>query len=78
MQTSSTLIISMASNIMAELYEYASISRQFFKDNNVYRYRMKKIDDMTDKDVINYCHWYCEENNMVTEWNEYLERAGLE
>lgn len=58
--------------------DYAQISRQFLKEHKIYRYRMKKVNDMTDEAVVNCCHWYCEENDLILEWNEYLERAGLE
>lgn len=60
------------------MIDYVQISRQFLKDYKVYRYRMKKVNDMTDKEVINCCHCYCEENGLISEWNEYIERVGLE
>lgn len=52
----------------------AYISRQFLKDKNVYRYRMKKVLEMTDDEVISCCHWYCEENDLIKEWNTYREK----
>lgn len=58
--------------------DYAKVSRKFLNDHKVYRYRMKKVDDMTDEAVVDCCHRYCEENGLIEEWNEYLERAGLE
>lgn len=58
--------------------DYAQVSRQFLKDHKVYRYRMKKVNDMTDNEVIDVCHKFYEENHLVSEWLEYLERAGLE
>ena len=51
----------------------AKISREFLLSNKVYRYRMKKVEMMTDSEVIKYCHWFCEENNLVTEFERYRE-----
>lgn len=51
----------------------AYISHQFFKDQKVNRYRMKKVVDMTDDEVISSCHSYCEENNLNSEWHIYRE-----
>ena len=51
------------------------ISREFFKDHNVYRYRMKKIDDLSDEEVNHYCHWYCEENNLTAEFKAFREKV---
>ena len=49
---------------------YATIAREYFKYKKVYRYRMKKISDMTDAEVIEKCHFWQEENNMVEDyWN---------
>ena len=52
----------------------AEISRQFLKEHKVYKYRMKKVSEMTDDDVIRYCHWYCEENHLNDEWNSFRNR----
>ncbi len=56
----------------------ADISRQFLKDNKVYHYRTKKVDDMTDDEVIRYCHWYYEENKLHDEWWAYREKREAE
>ena len=53
----------------------AQISRDFFSMKRVYRYRMKKVDEMDDQEVIRFCHWYCEENNLTDEFKEYRETA---
>ena len=53
----------------------AHISRDFFRDKNVHRYRTKKVVDMDDNEVISKCHWFCEENNLTGEWNIYREKA---
>ena len=52
----------------------ADISRQFLKDKNVYRYRTKKVADMTDDEVISNCHFFCEENNLRDEWKAYRKK----
>ena len=56
----------------------ADISRQFLREKKVYRYRTKKVTDMTDDEVISNCHFYCEENNLISEWNEFREKAEAE
>lgn len=53
----------------------AQISRCFFADHRVYRYRMKKVEDMDDLSVIRYCHWYCEEHNLTWEFEEYRHKT---
>lgn len=52
----------------------ANISRQFFKDKKICTYRMKKLADMTDEDVITYCHYFCEENKLTEEFNAFREK----
>ena len=50
--------------------DYAKIAREYFKSKKVYRYKMKKISDMTDEEVVQKCHCWQEENNMVDDyWN---------
>ena len=49
----------------------AEISRDFLLAHKVYRYRMKKVETMTDAELIKYCHWFCEENNLITEFERY-------
>ena len=34
---------------------------------------MKKVGEMTDAEVIKYCHWFCEENNLITEFERNRE-----
>ena len=53
----------------------AVISRDFLKIKKVYTYRMKKVADMTEDEVIRNCHFYCEENNLIAEWNEFREKV---
>ena len=53
----------------------SQISRSFLKAHNVYRYGMKKVDEMNDHDVIKCCHFYCEDHNLTREYNEYFQKA---
>ena len=53
--------------------DYAKIAREYFKSKKVYRYRMKKVSEMTDKEVIEKCHWWQEENNMVDDYWNFVE-----
>ena len=50
--------------------DYAKIAREYFKSKKVYKYKMRKISDMNDEEVIQKCHFWQEENNMVDDyWN---------
>lgn len=49
----------------------ADISRQFFKEHKVFKYKMKKVSEMSDDDVIRYCHLYYEENRLSDEWRVF-------
>ncbi|MBO5357085.1 MAG: hypothetical protein J6A95_04885 [Clostridia bacterium] len=53
--------------------QIADLSRDFLKNHKVTRYRMKKISEMNDEQVITACHWYCEENNLTKEWKLFNE-----
>lgn len=53
----------------------ANISRDFFKAHHIYRYRMKKIGDLSDSDVIRYCHWFSEEHNLTDEFDQFRNEA---
>lgn len=61
-----------AKNLLAE------ISRDFLKQKKVNRYQMKKISDMTDREVVSACHSYCEENRLTDEWFDFRENAESE
>ena len=56
----------------------AVISRGFLQTKKVAKYRMKKVANMTDDEVISNCHFYCEENNLIPEWNEFREKVESE
>ncbi len=53
--------------------DYAKIAREYFASKKVFRYRMKKISDMTDNEVITKCHCWQEENNMVDDYWEFVD-----
>ena len=56
----------------------AQISRDFFAKHRVHRYEMIKVKEMDDQAVIRYCHWYCEENNLTSEFKKYREEVESE
>ena len=50
--------------------QYADAARAYFRHHRVVRYRLKKIADMNDREIIQACHWWQEENDMVADyWN---------
>ncbi len=53
----------------------ANILREFMKKHGAYKYRGKKVTDMTDAEVFQKCHWFCEENNLNTEHREFVDNA---
>jgi hypothetical protein len=56
-----------------ERHEYALIAREFLKKNKVYRYNLKKIQDMSDDEVIQKCHKWYEVNHMRDEYFAFQE-----
>ena len=56
----------------------ARISRDFFAKYRVCQYHMIKVKEMDDHSVIRYCHWYCEENNLTSEFKRYREEIEAE
>ena len=49
-------------------------SRIFLKLKKVYRYRLKKVSEMSDTEIIQACHSYVEENLLNEEWEDFRER----
>lgn len=49
----------------------ADISRRFFNKNQIHKYRMKKITDMSDSECIDSCHWFCEEHELVYQFETF-------
>lgn len=57
--------------------ELAEISRKFLKAHKVYRCNKIDISDMNDNRIISFCHAYCEENNLVSEFNRFKNQNLL-
>jgi hypothetical protein len=53
---------------------YADIARAYLKSKKIYKYRMKKIDDISDEEVIQKCHWWYEENSLVDEYKAFEKK----
>ena len=53
----------------------ADISRSFFKERKVFRYRTRKVCEMSDQTVIRACHWYCEENGLTDAFASFRQAA---
>ena len=53
-------------------------SRKFLKLKKVYRYKLKKVSDMTDKEIIMACHHFVEDNDLKDEWNEFRAQNEAE
>lgn len=51
----------------------ADISRRFFQKHKQNRYRMKKVAEMDEREVISACHSYCEENHLTAEWKAFRD-----
>ena len=52
----------------------AYIAREYLKKHKVYRYRTVKIDEIDDNKIVNVCHWFCEENNLVQDYVFFLDQ----
>ena len=51
----------------------ADCSRLFLQWRKVYRYRLKKTSEMSDREIIRACHFYVEENGLTDEWESFRE-----
>ncbi len=61
---------------MKPLNLLAHISRRFLEKHKVYKYRLRKIDDVSDEECITSCHRFCEENKLTDEFRAF--RAEIE
>ncbi len=50
------------------------ISREFLKNHKVYRWHLKKVSEIPDKDIVRVCHWYVEDNHLHDEWNDFRDK----
>ena len=57
---------------------YSEIAREYFKSKKVHRYRMKKISDMSDREVVDQCHSWQEENDMVEDYWKFVNSLQTE
>lgn len=53
------------------IHEMAVVACAWLKEQGVHRYRLKKISDMDDREVLQKCHWWNEENHMTREFQQY-------
>lgn len=56
----------------------AEISREFFRIHKVYKFKMKKVSEMSDKDIITFCHHFVEDNRLNDEWYNFREEKEAE
>ena len=50
---------------------YAEMARKYMLKKNVYRYNSKKLSDMDDDEIIQKCHCWYEENDLVDDYREF-------
>ena len=49
-------------------------SKKFLQLQKVYRYKLKKVSEMSDKEIIRACHYFVEDNNLHQEWNDFRKQ----
>lgn len=49
-------------------------SKKFLESKKVFRYHLKKISEMSDREIISACHFYVEENNLTAEWEDFRSK----
>ena len=49
-------------------------SKKFLQLKKVYRYKLKKVSEMSDKEIIIACHHFVEDNNLHQEWNDFRKQ----
>ena len=49
-------------------------SKKFLALKNVYRYKLKKISEMSDNEIITACHHFVEDNSLQQEWNDFRKQ----
>ena len=54
---------------------YADAARAYFRHHHVFRYRLKKISDMTDDEIVQKCHWWQEEHDMVQDYWDFVRAS---
>lgn len=56
------------------LPEMAAVARAWLREQRVFRIRLQKIDDMDDREVLQKCHCWCEENHLTREFRQYEDQ----
>lgn len=54
--------------------EYVQIARAFLKAHRVFRYHLKSVADMDDREVQHVCHLWYTENHMEKEYWDFADR----
>ena len=58
--------------------KYAAIAREYLKTKRVYRYHLKKVSDMDDREIISVCHRWYEEHRLAQEYRDFeAEKLGI-
>ena len=60
---------------MKAVHLLANISREFLISHGVARYRKKNIADISDEEVISFCHRYSEDERLSDEFFTFCENA---
>ena len=48
-------------------------SKQFLASKKILRIQNKNVCDLTDNEVVQFCHYYCEDNNLISEFNAFQD-----
>lgn len=49
-------------------------SKKFLQLKKVYRYKLKKVSEMSDEEIITACHHFVKDNNLHQEWNDFRKQ----
>lgn len=52
---------------------YADAARAYLRSKRVFRYHLKKVDEMSDDEVVQKCHFYQEENDLVQDYWAFVK-----
>lgn len=52
---------------------YADAARAYLRSKRVVRYHLKKVDEMSDDEVVRKCHFYQEENDLVQDYWAFVK-----
>lgn len=58
----------------ASANEYADIARAFLREHRVFRYHLKPVADMDDREVQRVCHVWYTENHLEKEYWAFADR----